>query len=536
VSSSAIIPGGDGPQLARATPKPIVILIHPPVVKPSEPPAGLAKLSGALKGRGLSHILVDANLEAILFLLEHASLSRTDVWTARAYKHVRRNLASLREKATYRSFGRYQRAVADVNRLLGASAHAFVRVSLADYEDRRLSPQKSGDLMYAAEHPEESVFYQYFSVRLTGLLGDNGSVPVVGFSLNYLSQALPTFAMAGFVRKKLPGARIVLGGSLVTSWTSNPAWKNPFQGLVDEVVAGPGEDALLSMVGEKSDERLLPPSFDGLPLDQYLSPGLVLPYSASRGCYWRRCSFCPEKAEGTPYRPAPPEKVDEHLRELSSRHRPSLIHLVDNALSPALMERIAEGPFGVPWCGFARFVPLLADVDFCKALKASGCVMLKLGLESGDQRVLEALEKGLSLEKAARALAALKQAGVATYVYLLFGTPPETKASAEKTLNFVAAHSGSIDFLNVALFNLPVHCAEAGTLELRPFYDGDLALYADFVHPLGWDRRAVRLFLDREFRRHPAIRPIILRQPPLFTSNHAPFFRMDPPVSGPAAP
>ncbi len=536
MSSSKSRPGGDGPQLARAIPKPTVILIHPPVVKPSEPPAGLAKLSGALKDHDLRHILVDANLEAILFLLEHASLSRPDVWTARAHKHIRRNLASLRERATYRSFGRYQRAVADVNRLLEASAHAFVRMSLADYEDRRLSPQRSGDLMYAAEHPEESVFYPYFSVRLTSLMGDNGSAPIVGFSLNYLSQALPTFAMAGFVRKELPGARIVLGGSLVTSWASNPIWKNPFQGLVDEVVPGPGENALLSMMGEKSDERLLPPSFDGLPLDQYLSPGLVLPYSASRGCYWRRCSFCPEKAEGTPYRPTPPEMVDEHLRELSSRHRPSLIHLVDNALSPALMTRIAEGPFGVPWCGFARFVPLLTDVDFCKALKASGCVMLKLGLESGDRHVLEALEKGLSLETAARALAALKQAGVATYVYLLFGTPPETKASAQRTLDFVAAHSGSIDFLNVALFNLPVHCAEAGTLELRPFYDGDLALYADFVHPLGWDRRAVRLFLDKEFRRHPAIRPIILRQPPLFTSNHAPFFRMEQPVSGPAAP
>ena len=514
--------------MARAIPKPVLILIHPPVVKPSEPPAGLAKLSGALKGRGLRHILIDANLEAILFLLEHASPPGPDVWTTRAHKHIRRNLASLREWAVYRSFSRYQRAVADVNRLLEASAHAFVRMSLADYEDRRLSPQKSEDLIYAAEHPEESVFYPYFSTRFAGLVGDNGAGPIVGFSLNYLSQALPTFAMAGFVRKELPGARIVLGGSLVTSWASNPGWKNPFQGLVDEVVPGPGEDALFSIMGEKSGERLLPPSFDGLPLDQYLSPGLVLPYSASRGCYWRRCSFCPEKAEGTPYRPTPPDVVAPHLRELSSRHRPYLIHLVDNALSPALMTGITESPFGVPWCGFSRFVPLLADVDFCKALKASGCVMLKLGLESGDPHVLESLEKGLSPEKAARALAALKEAGVATYVYLLFGTPPETRASAQRTLDFVAAHRGSIDFLNVALFNLPVHCTEAERLELRPFYDGDLALYADFVHPLGWDRRAVRLFLEKEFRRHPAVRPIILRQPPLFTSNHAPFFHMDP--------
>ena len=64
--------------------------------------------------------------------------------------------------------------------------------------------------------------------------------------------------------------------------------------------------------------------------------------------------------------------------------------------------------------------------------------MLKLGLESGDQDVLDALGKGIDLATAARALAALKQAGIGTYVYLLFGTPAEDRASALKTLAFVA--------------------------------------------------------------------------------------------------
>jgi hypothetical protein len=530
LSSNTERPGGDGSFQSSAIPSRAVILIHPPVVKPSEPPAGLAKLSGALDHRNVRHILVDANLEAILYLLEHASLPLSDAWTARAQKHIDRNLACLREWATYHSFGRYQRAVADVNRLLERSGGTNVRVSLVDYEDRRLSPQKSGDLMHAAEHPDESLFHPYFRHRLPGLVEGFGKDPIVGFSLNYLSQALSAFAMAGLVRREFPNARIVLGGSLVTSWASNPTWKNPFRGLIDDVISGPGEDALLAMVGERSHESFLPTHFDGFPLDRYLSPGPVLPYSASWGCYWRRCSFCPEKAEGTPYRPTPPDGVIAHLQELSSRHKPALIHLVDNALSPALMTRIAENPFGAPWYGFARISPHLADVDFCKALKASGCVMLKVGLESGDQGVLDALEKGVSLENAEEALAALKKAGVATYVYLLFGTPPETGESAQRTLHFVAAHSGSIDFLNVALFNLPVHCPEGRTLGLRPFYDGDLALYADFVHPSGWDRRAVRTFLDREFRKHPAIRPILLRQPPLFTSNHAPFFHMGRPA------
>jgi hypothetical protein len=56
------------------------------------------------------------------------------------------------------------------------------------------------------------------------------------------------------------------------------------------------------------------------------------------------------------------------------------------------------------------------------------------------------------------------------------------------------------------------------------FYDGDLSLYRNFEHPGGWHRHRVRRFLDAEFKRHEAIAPILRRDPPIFTSNHAPFF------------
>jgi hypothetical protein len=88
----------------------------------------------------------------------------------------------------------------------------------------------------------------------------------------------------------------------------------------------------------------------------------------------------------------------------------------------------------------------------------------------------------------------------------------------------VAAHAKEIRFMNTAIFNLPINSPEAADLETSGFYEGDLSLYTDFRHPRGWDRRLVRKFLDTEFRRHPAIRPILNNHPPLFTSNHAPFF------------
>jgi hypothetical protein len=134
------------------------------------------------------------------------------------------------------------------------------------------------------------------------------------------------------------------------------------------------------------------------------------------------------------------------------------------------------------------------------------------------------MQKGVNLSIAARALRNLKKVGISTYVYLLFGTPAETERKARKTLEFAVQHSDEIGFLNLAVFNLPAYGEEARRLSTQEFYEGDLSLYSEFAHPQGWNRNRVRAFLDKEFRRHPAIAPILRRDPPFFASNHAPFF------------
>jgi hypothetical protein len=124
----------------------------------------------------------------------------------------------------------------------------------------------------------------------------------------------------------------------------------------------------------------------------------------------------------------------------------------------------------------------------------------------------------------AQALSALRSAGIGTYVYLLFGTPTESLVQARHTLDFVVEHAEAITFMNLAIFNMPICSPEAGMLEISNFSESDLSLYTDFVHPHGWDRKAIRRFLDQEFKRHPAVAEILRRDPPHFTSNHAPFF------------
>jgi radical SAM superfamily enzyme YgiQ (UPF0313 family) len=150
--------------------------------------------------------------------------------------------------------------------------------------------------------------------------------------------------------------------------------------------------------------------------------------------------------------------------------------------------------------------------------------MLKLGVESGDQNVLDQLDKGIDLPTVSAVLKAMKKTGIAAYCYFLFGTPPENEASARKTLDFVVGHHDRIDFLNLAIFNLPARSVEAQNLATHDFYKGDLSLYKNFRHPLGWGRSSVRNFLEKNFKKHPAIAPILKRTPDFFTSNHAPFF------------
>ncbi|HAJ26625.1 MAG TPA: hypothetical protein DCG53_05175, partial [Syntrophus sp. (in: bacteria)] len=158
------------------------LLIHPPVSKPCEPPAGIARLAGSLREHGISCTVIDANVEGLHFLLDAqhvregseswgndpiasgngtvspdlsisskigvVSPDLTEVpeargrdragntWTKRAVRNLAVHLRSLRSWPLYGHADRYRRAVGDVNRVLaGSSSQVSVKVSLADYED-----------------------------------------------------------------------------------------------------------------------------------------------------------------------------------------------------------------------------------------------------------------------------------------------------------------------------------------------------------------------------------------------------------------
>ena len=225
-----------------------MLLIHPPVTRPCEPPAGIARLKAALASSGVRATVLDANLEGLLYMLQ-APAQPGDTWTRRAESSSARHLADLRSGRAYRNQATYSRVVRDLNRLLEVFSAPFeTKVSFSDYSSDNLQPVRTADLMRSAEQPEKNPFFSYYCARLPQLLEEQAPA-WIGISVNYLSQALCAFALIGCLKQLAPGVRIALGGGLITSWLRRPDVRLDFTGLVDALIEGPGEEQVCRLAG-----------------------------------------------------------------------------------------------------------------------------------------------------------------------------------------------------------------------------------------------------------------------------------------------
>jgi len=504
-----------------------MILIHPPQVRNCEPPVALAHLAGALIEAGEPVTLIDGALEGYLWLANQPAGNPEDRQAAR----VRRNRESILSfSGEIKSFDSYKKKIYDIKLLTQTALPVLesgIRISPADYQDPRLSPLKSSDLIYSAENPEENIFYPWFSRRLADLLQENKNSHL-GISIAFLSQALIAMAICGWVKKNYPGVKIIIGGSLINSWMKGPSDMRFLQSVTHAIAWEEGEREVVEFTGRKYKGPGTPYFADLYSREKsedYLSPRRILPYAAALGCSWKRCTFCSETWEQNPYCEKSPVAVTEQLMELSDKHSPALIHLCDSEISPELLAQLIIRPPGPGWYGFSRFLTEMTNMEYCQKLARSGCRMLCLGLESGDQEVLNKLKKGIRLDLVSTILENLIEVGILTFIYIMFGTPSENRDSAYRTRDFIQKHSNSISFLNASIFNMPIASIESKGLKSMDFYDGDLAIYKNFNHPDLWSRGEIRNFLDNDFRKINEIGNILKRTPPVFTSSHAPFLK-----------
>ncbi|WP_158412964.1 B12-binding domain-containing radical SAM protein [Holophaga foetida] len=520
-----------------------IAFITPPIIKPSEPGLSAAAAAQWFRSRGVDAFAVDAsiawyghtlsvsNLEAILAAGEATQAQR------QAARHVQEG--ALRKSGTYADRRVYSSACNHlVNALKLASLPKpdfLLRVADVEWKGRR--PQRSEDLEAAATTP--GPYDAYFTEELIPELLEKG-VTHAALSLTFLHQTYAAFRLAELLRMHAPGIRRWMGGPLVACWKAvgvpldAPLFER-FHKVCSTSSEVEMEELALELGGHPGVEpALLAPDLDSTPWAQYLVPQPTIPVALGRGCYWRRCTFCPDYLHPK-YHPCGTDALEIWLRSVAQRFPGgAMLHLTDSALSPALLDRVASTvirhKLPLRWHGFVRLEAGFARPGFAQHLAEGGCTLLQWGLETASARLLHLMDKGVGPEQARAVLRASAAAGIKNHAYLLFGLPTETEADREETLAFVQAEADSLHDLNASILNLPrrspmhEHPERFGITELRPFgAEADLSLYLDFRCGESHPRLEARRWIGGRFGRDPIVKRILGELNNPFKANHACF-------------
>lgn len=196
------------------------------------------------------------------------------------------------------------------------------------------------------------------------------------------------------------------------------------------------------------------PDYTGLPLDKYInaieiinpmhslwSDGRWNKLTMAHGCYWGKCTFCDISLDYIKiYEPITANLLCDRMEELIKANGCNGFHFVDEAAPPALMRALAieiiKRKLVVSWWTNVRFEKSFTR-DLCVLLKASGCIGVSGGLEVASDRLLQLIQKGITVEQVAQVNKNFTSAGIMVHAYLMYGFPTQTAQETIDSLEMV---------------------------------------------------------------------------------------------------
>ena len=196
------------------------------------------------------------------------------------------------------------------------------------------------------------------------------------------------------------------------------------------------------------------PDYSDLQLDKYISvievvnpmhrmwsDGRWNKLTMAHGCYWGKCTFCDISLDYIKvYEPVAAGLLCDRMEEMIEQTGERGFHFVDEAAPPALMRSLAleiiRRKLTVTWWTNIRFEKSFTR-DLCLLLKASGCIAISGGLEVASDRLLELIQKGVTVEQVARVCHNFTEAGIMVHAYLMYGFPTQTAQETIDSLEMV---------------------------------------------------------------------------------------------------
>jgi len=308
---------------------------------------------------------------------------------------------------------------------------------------------------------------------------------VVLLSVPFPGSVYAAFRIAQTIKAKYPHIVTMLGGGFVNTELRELAEPRVFD-FFDYVTLDAGERPLLALLdhiqGKRSRQRLVrtfvreadtglvryvnmvepdvafaevgTPTWDGLPLDQYLSlldmlnpmhrlwsDGRWNKLTVAHGCYWKKCSFCDVSLDYiSRYEGASASVLADRIDTIVRETGQTGFHFVDEAAPPkslkALATELIARNTGISWWGNIRFEKTFTP-ELCELLADSGCIAISGGLEVASDRLLTLMKKGVSIDQVARVTHAFTESGILVHAYLMYGFPTQTVQDTVDALEYV---------------------------------------------------------------------------------------------------
>jgi Radical SAM superfamily len=348
--------------------------------------------------------------------------------------------------------------------------------------------------------------------------------------------------IAQTIKSSNPSIKIGLGGGFVNTELRELSDPRVFD-FVDYVTLDSGEAPLLALLdhlnGKRSSSRLIrtfirnthghvdyinwpepdvpfeevgTATWDGLPLDSYLSlldmlnpmhrlwsDGRWNKLTVAHGCYWKKCSFCDVSLDYiSRYETASASLLVDRIEQIIAETGQTGFHFVDEAAPPKILKALAEElirrQVTISWWGNIRFEKTFTP-ELAELLAQSGCIAMSGGLEVASDRLLNLMQKGVSVEQVAHVTKSFSDVGILVHAYLMYGFPTQTVQETVDSLEYVRQlfENGCIQSGFFHRFTCTVHSPvgkdpQTYGIELVPlppvtFAKNDIA----FIDPTGTD-------------------------------------------------
>lgn len=185
------------------------------------------------------------------------------------------------------------------------------------------------------------------------------------------------------------------------------------------------------------------PAWHLLPMNKYRVLGkksVICHIMSSRGCPFQ-CIFCSSSLLFSKrYRARSPKNVVDEMEYLISEYNPASIEFSDDEFTlnqkrvEEICDEITRRDLEVPWACSSRVDTV--SKGLLNRMKKAGCSLIYYGIESGSQRILDIVNKGIKIEQIDKAIRWTKEAGIKALGSFIIGFPDETREEVKETIEF----------------------------------------------------------------------------------------------------